>query len=408
MTEMLPDAAVVIENCHHDEYPDQPPFHPAQIFPEYPYPNRETQPDNWVYGHVREALHQLGLDATRFGLPTWNPFGTLIPVGGRVVIKPNLVISEHELGDPGVIASVAHGSVIRAIADYALIAAGQTGRITICDSPIKEVDFAKIMRVTGLAGVLEYLKRQAGSGPTIELLDIRDLQAFRDERGTIVDWVPLPGDPRGYTVVDLGEKSFFCELGDEAHRLRSTAAVYEDEASVNHGPAVNRYSFPNTILEADCIISVAKLKVHRKCGVTLSLKNMVGTTNEKRWLPHHRAGTPRIGGDMCPDDAPPDRKLNEFLADKVSSHRYGYAFRRFVLPVALLLWKALHLKSLMRVGRSNLHDWREGDWYGNDTIWRTVLDLNTALGYADERGMYDQHPAAQEVQRHRWNHRRRS
>ena len=42
----------------------------------------------------------------------------------------------------------------------------------------------------------------------------------------------------------------------------------------------------------------------------------------------------------------------------------------------------LHLKKLLRMGRNSLHDWREGDWYGNDTIWRTVLDLNAALSYA--------------------------
>jgi hypothetical protein len=29
----------------------------------------------------------------------------------------------------------------------------------------------------------------------------------------------------------------------------------------------------------------------------------------------------------------------------------------------------------------------DGDWYGNDTVWRMVLDLNTLLFYADRKGI---------------------
>ena len=30
---------------------------------------------------------------------------------------------------------------------------------------------------------------------------------------------------------------------------------------------------------------------------------------------------------------------------------------------------------------------RVGGWYGNDTIWRTILDLNTIINYADAQGI---------------------
>src|SRR5205814_112247 len=133
----------------------------------------------------------------------------------------------------------------------------------------------------------------------------------------------LPGDPTGYTVVDLGHKSMFAEIDHLSSLLRSTAAIYENEASSHHTYARHDYSFPNTILAADVIVSVGKLKVHRKAGVTLSLKNMVGATNEKRWLPHHRKGFPAHNGDMSPDDAPPDRKVKELIRDGISSHRFG-------------------------------------------------------------------------------------
>ena len=96
---------------------------------------------------------------------------------------------------------------------------------------------------------------------------------------------------------------------------------------------------------------------------------------------------------MTPDSAPPDRKLQEFLADVSGSHRFGHTFRRRILPVASWLWRRLRVKALLRRGRSYKHsDWREGDWHGNDTIWRTVLDLNMALRYADREGHMQNKP----------------
>ena len=35
-----------------------------------------------------------------------------------------------------------------------------------------------------------------------------------------------------------------------------------------------------------------KLKTHKKCGVTISLKNLVGLNTNKNLLPHHSLGTP--------------------------------------------------------------------------------------------------------------------
>ena len=46
---------------------------------------------NEVYGAVRAALFGLGLDATRFGTPDWNPIGALVGSGKRIVLKPNLI-----------------------------------------------------------------------------------------------------------------------------------------------------------------------------------------------------------------------------------------------------------------------------------------------------------------------------
>jgi len=379
-----PATVAVIDSGRFD-YPEDGPFHPAQAFPEYPFSSDHVDPENYVYGAVRELLFGLGFDRENYGTPRWNPLGHLIEPGQNVIVKPNLVISKHHLGDIGLLSSVAHGSVIRPLIDFALIANEFGGWVTVCDSPIKEVDFARITEFNGLTAVVDFLRSTETAD--VRLLDIRDLQVTRDENGVMVDQKSLDGDPLGYTVVDLGSESLLAEVAEYNTRFRSTAAVYENRMAETHNDSVNLYSLPNTILQADSIISVAKLKNHRKCGVTFGLKNKIGATNEKRWLPHHRVGSPSEGGDMWPDEAPPTRKMQEKLKDHLISHSYGRLGFKYLVPVLKLLyrWTVEWWASRLFAERQEA-DFGEGDWWGNDTIWRTTLDLNMILHYADKSG----------------------
>ena len=377
------DAVVSVIDCERADYPRRSPFHPAAEFPEYRFGSGCLDRENYVYGAVRELLYELGFDRHHFGTPRWNPLGDLVRPGDNVVIKPNLVISEHELGEIGLLASVAHGSVIRPLVDYVAIANEKRGRITICDSPIKEVDFASITELNGLAGVVRF---HQAKGTDVQLLDIRDLQVTRNEHGAMIAQQPLPGDPLGYTVVDLGRRSLLAEVAAHNTKFRSTAAVYENRMAETHTDSVNLYSIPNSILRANCLISVAKLKNHRKCGVTLSLKNMIGATNEKRWLPHHRVGTPDQGGDICPNDAPPARKLSEAIKDQFISNGWGRWGSRYLMPVLKLAYQRGMRWWTRASDTGRQSDFGQGDWWGNDTIWRTSLDLNMIIRYADAEG----------------------
>lgn len=385
MTLLDQPTTVSIIDCGRFDYPRQGPFHPAEAFPEYAWGAAHLDPANYVYGAVREMLRQLGLDQARFGTKDWNPFGDFIKPGQNVIVKPNLVISEHNLGDIGLLSSVAHGSVIRPLVDYAVKANRGAGWVTICDSPIKEVDFDKITTFNGLQAVIRFFAEQGRAD--VRLLDIRDLQVTRDKNMVMVATKELPGDPLGYTVVDLGRESMLAEVAQHNTRFRSTAAVYENRMAETHTDTINLYSMPNTILQSDCIISVAKLKNHRKCGVTLSLKNKIGTTNEKRWLPHHRVGTPSKGGDMTPDNAPPTRKINEVLKDNFISHKYGRLGFKYLVPILKFINTYLVKPWARKVfAKRETSNFGEGDWWGNDTIHRTTLDLNMILRYADKGG----------------------
>lgn len=383
------DTSVGIIECGKTAYPAGP-FNPPQIYPEYPFKDGSIQEDNFVYGAVRELFFRLGMDRANYGTPSWNPLGEIIRPGDKVVLKPNLVISEHELGLPGIEASTVHGSVIRPFVDYTYIALLGQGRISIGDSPIKEVDFPKIMNLIGVDAIIDFYSSRPNN-ISIEVVDYRDLRAYRREDGTIVGTSRLEGDRRGYTVVDLKKESMFDEIAHLHRRFRSTAAVYENVIEEAHNAESHKYSFANTVLDADVFICLAKMKTHRKAGVTLSLKNLVGLTNEKRWLPHHRVGTLGGGGDMLPDDAPLSNRLADSIYEHFKATKLGVLGFKYVLP-ALRAFHRLGAGQMLRKIEKKEHlPWAEGDWYQNDTVWRMVLDLNQILLFSDKQGrMHDE------------------
>ena len=111
---------VAIIKCDGD-YAKVPPFHPGKEFPEYPFKNVGAYQDNSCYEEFRLLLAKLQLDIENYGQQGWNPLGSLIQPGQQVLIKPNLVVFEHSLGEIGLFSTIAHGSLIRAIVDYVYI-----------------------------------------------------------------------------------------------------------------------------------------------------------------------------------------------------------------------------------------------------------------------------------------------
>lgn len=363
------------------QYPDRPPYHPSVDYAEYAHGEVAPEP-NEAYESIRDLLAYLGLDRERYGMPSWNPMGDFIQPGARVAIKPNLVISEHPLGDRGIEASVAHGSVLRAVIDYALIALRGGGSIVIGDSPIKEVDFDRVTRTCGLRDVVDWYQAR---GHDVQLRDFRDLIAYRDELGVILRTEPVE-NAIGSVVVDLGPASAL--EGTPLGLVRSTAAVYDDEARQVHGPGRHLYAISKAVIEADAVISVCKLKTHIKTGVTGAIKNFVGSTNKKEWLPHYRKGTPRRGGDCFADEAPLKRRLQEQVKAFVWFNRHvggktlhRIAKRAWAMGVGGALDRSV---SAQAAG----YDYGNGDWFGNDTAWRMSIDTCMAALFGRPDGTF--------------------
>jgi uncharacterized protein (DUF362 family) len=377
-----PDAAVVAVARGPREYPATAPFGPGVNWPEYARVCQDTgREPNEVYRTVRESFRLLGLDAGRFGSPQWNPFGAWIRPGDTVVVKPNFVRDFRESSADDAQCLITHGAVLRAVLDYAYLALGGRGRLVVADAPQNDADFAGIRRIVQIDAIADFYRRVVGFP-----IDVRDLrpEAATKIDGVIVDHTRLAGDPDGYAVVDLGSHSTFQEIGDLCTRLYG-AEYDRGELVSHHVSGRHEYLLSRTVLKADCVISVPKLKTHKKTGMTANMKNLVGINGNKNWLPHHREGTLAQGGDQFDHDGALRRTERAAVA----------LFKQcFPLLGPLRSIVAGPVKSLGKqiFGDTNAGTVRSGNWYGNDTTWRMVIDLNRMLYYADAEGHLHDRP----------------
>jgi uncharacterized protein (DUF362 family) len=358
-------------------YNSIPPYHPSEELPEWPG-RLKQQEDNPAYRGVRELFVTLGLDVTNFNTSGWNPLGILIKPGDTVVLKPNFVshrnmFERHGLTDTDSL--ITHGSVIRAVMDYVARALGGDGRIIIGDCPIQGTIWSKIGELSGLDVVVDYF-RKVFPGVTVTIKDYR-LATARVVGGMVFERLVRKDAVDEYYEVDLKERSLLvplmdgtCEFGVSQYPRRRMRRA--------HSRTTNKYLFPKEIMKADVVINLPKLKTHMKAGVTIALKNLVGINGHKDYLPHFRFGSPKSGGDEYPD-------LN-WLGNLAAwfTHReweYDQGLTKLALIYAaggcdLVYRKLAGLKPLDGSVDS-------GSWYGNDTLWRTVLDINKAFFYFD-------------------------
>lgn len=354
-----------------------PPFDPGTAYPEDPAAGHRASLPNPIYDAVRWTLARLGLDTARFGTTEWNPLGELVRPGGAVVIKPNLVDLKQgwiALGGERILDMVTHGSVLRPLVDYAWKAVGPTGHIVICDAPLVHADFDGVVEGAGIhAMVKELVKR----GVAVTLLDLRE-EFFSRWSG---EHQKLPGDPHGNSVFNLGDRSALAPLDTDPPARYFTLADHTDariEPQQHHHRGLHEYCIPNTILGCDLFINVPKLKSHVKSGVTLSLKNLMGITHYRRWMPHHRTGVPPLG-DEYPVDPGVILRNRERLIRKIAKIPLGETAIRFGAYV-----RHFTARKVRHEDQTIIH----GGWYGNDTLWRTLVDLNRVLFYGRPGGHF--------------------
>jgi uncharacterized protein (DUF362 family) len=363
-------------------YLTEPPYHPDTAWPEWSGREVSASP-NPAYRMVRQALADLGLDRARFGTAQWNPLGDIVRPGETVVIKPNFVISRNRRAHT-LDSIVTHPSVLRAIADYVYLALGGRGRIVIADTPQMDCNWDDLMAYQRLGPVIEYYRRVLDF--ELELYDLRRFEVIDPEQAAYsTNRKPLAGDPLGTVKVDLGARSAFTGLTGE--ELMYGADYDRRETIALHSGGRHEYHLAATVLAADTVISVPKMKVHKKVGVTLNLKGLVGTVSNKNCLVHYRLGTPKHGGDQLPDSAnvAGDLKvvrIQRWLMDRTLAHQSGLgdwlyrfalgAYRRLIKP-----WRPVSTSTLLQ---------DDGNWSGNDSCWRMTADLARIFYFASAKG----------------------
>ena len=355
------------------EYPKNPPFNPPEIYPEYLYEDEDIDENNMIYKAVRDLLIKLELDKENYGTKDWNPLGEIIEPEDNVVIKPNF-ISEPRSENVNPQSIVTHASVIRPIIDYCQIALKGKGSLVIADAPQFDSDFEKIKEITRIQDVIDFVNDN--SSLKVNLLDLRE-EKVQTEDGIIIRRFKINGDPKGYSTVNLGERSEFYHV--EKYMNRIYGADYDfEETRKHHTNGKHEYYISNTILDADVVINVPKLKTHKKAGVTICLKNIIGINGNKNYLPHYRFGSQKEGG---------DEYLRDSFTKKFGSNFYQFTFKAMsrMGPMEMKLMR-IPRKVYLFLSSKNITKHSSGNWYGNDTIWRTIVDLNKILFYVDKEG----------------------
>jgi uncharacterized protein (DUF362 family) len=353
-------------------YPS-PPFDPPVLYPEFaqsPLQPESVDSNNVVYSLVREALfrHLNGYDAKN-NVVDVSVLRSLGPVK-RILVKPNWVYQQHEATN----CVTTHGSILRPVLDYLLLAFGPSAQIAVADVPLQSANIDLIWQETGVAALQDYYKRR---GLAVSFLDLRREKAVMDSSGFIVGRESLRGDPLGYAEVDLDKASYL----DEISGPRDIFSVNDYEPGVTtcyHRPGNHRYLIPKTVLAADLFVNVPKLKTHCKAGITVCMKNLIGINGEKGWIPHFRIGAPRDGGDEYSDA---NRLI---LGLKTKVQRLLQERNRWAFHLAATVWKS-YKRGWEKISRSHITS--GGAWSGNDTLWRSILDLVRVIAFADQNGV---------------------
>ena len=313
--------------------------------------------------HLRSLTQNLGWANDKGGA-----FENIIPEGSRVLVKPNFVLHENQ-GPWSFEAVITHPSLVRVtVAELLLSGASQ---VMVGDAPVQGCDFKQLLERTGLGRwERELAGREHRFGGLHDFR--RTISIFRDNvRFASEDRVDLSG----YVLFDLGGESLLEPVTSQEPRFRVTCYDPEFLAKA-HSPGRHQYLITKSVLEADVVINLPKLKMHCKAGVTNALKNLVGINGNKEYLPHHR-----VGGSADAGDCYPGRNRMKRLAEGLYDFKNS---SNSILRSRLINHALRPLNAMLKIGGDETGI--EGSWSGNDTVWRMALDLNRILVYGRSDG----------------------
>ena len=320
--------------------------------------------------------------ASRIGAIVGEEIGRLRPkvAPRRILVKPNWVMHETDPAYP-IAALVTDARIIDATVRACARTFPAAERITVGDCLEQRADWPLMCRQSGLAPMMEALASEFPG-----LVEFRDLR--KDVYTAIGDALvrddhAVHGDPAGYREVMLGGESHLEPIADQADRF----SIHDHDVAVTrsrHRPGDHRYLVSQTVLDADLVINLPKWKAHSKSGLTGALKNLVGINGDKSYLPHFRRGSPRWGGDEYSDEG----RWLYWVQNNVYELVRGTAAHGLLRPGWRLVKQINNAIRRRDRGRMAPADFYVvgGSWYGNQTLWRMIYDLNLVIQRADRDG----------------------
>lgn len=296
------------------------------------------------------------------------PLSDIIQPGMTVLLKPNWVLHYNQ-ANTGMECMVTHPVFIETVLDEVLLA--KPGRVIIGDAPIQLCDIHTL--------VPQYWKDYIKEKARIPI-DIKDFRRHIVDGSNLIHGLSESNRSlEEYILFDIGRDSL---LEPVTSRGKFRITNYDPRVlNKTHSPGKHQYLLCREAFDADVIISLPKLKTHRKAGITGALKNIVGLIGSKDYLPHHRVGGSALGGDCYPGFGL-HKRLVEVSLDianrRINTPQYKY-------------WSRIG-HSLMRLFRRFGAIDIEGGWKGNDTTWRMVLDLNRILIYGQPNATLSSKP----------------
>jgi uncharacterized protein (DUF362 family) len=187
-----------------------------------------------------------------------------------------------------------------------------------------------------------------------------------------------------YLIFDLGKESFLESITTPGQTKFRVTNYNPDRMSSAHSPGVHKYCITREFFDADVVISLPKIKTHQKTGITGALKNIVGINGDKDFLPHHRIGGTKMGGDCYPGRSTL-RYWSELSLDN-ANRRQGSKSFWFWQKLSSLLWRLSFPGPEINM---------VAGWHGNDTTWRMVMDLNKIAEFGKADGTLSENPRRQ-------------
>ena len=316
-----------------------------------------------------ESLSEIYQDGERLGEVIEDVAQALLTddkiAGKKVLLKPNWV--RHDIVPSDEICLRTHDSFLLATLNAVLKRRPKS--VLIGDAPIQGCDWSRVVTIQLREKIASLAEAYA---VPVSVKDFRRVKFDGASNDLKKDQSPI----NDYLIFDVGPASFLEAITEEGKNNFRVTVYNPDRFIESHAKGMHKYCITRDFFDVDVVISLPKVKTHQKTGITAALKNIVGINGDKDFLPHHRIGGTGRGGDCYPGNNPV-RYLAELAYDEANRNKGNQRFSVWK-KVARLLW---------RLSGPNQYDDPGAAWYGNDTTWRMVMDLNQIVhfGTADGR-----------------------